>query len=555
MSDGIESILPPAVAIILALATRRVLIPLLLGIVVGTALLANRNADGVSDVLLGTLTGAYQTIDQSVRDWDHLHVLAFTMLLGAMVGVLESAGSMARMISGWTRRVASRIGGQTLIGFTGLLIFFDDYANTLLVGGTMRTTADRYGISRAKLAYLVDSTAAPVAGLTLVSTWVATELSYLQQGLADAGLDASSQTFSVFLQSLPYRFYPLLALWFVFLVATSGRDFGPMWNEEHAALKSTKKHSLDLSTGRWSDTFAAVVPVLVCLAAILGVLVWTGTPQTIDPDMSFGQLIGDIVGSGNSYLALVAGGAAGLFVAGVLAVLLSGVSWELVVMGSAKGMWQMMPAMAVLWLAWGLSSLTGSDQLNTGGYLASVLNDGLPIELLPTSVFLLAAFIAFATGTSWGTMAILTPIAVALSIKLQQAPSATLASLSADSIAAGIIPAIGLESLHVNNAQSLATSPICLATFSSVLAGAIFGDHCSPLSDTTVLSSRACGCDHVLHVRTQMPYAMIVGIACIVFGTLPASWGISPWVSLFAAGFLLWVALRFLGRRPDGNSD
>lgn len=194
MTDGIESLLPPAVAIILALLTRRVLFPLAIGIFVGTWLLASKEDGGVASTLIQSSKQFFFTIDQSVRDWDHLHVLAFTLLLGGMVGVLESAGSMARMISGWTRRVSTRRGGQTLIGFTGLLIFFDDYANTLLVGGTMRTTAERYGISRAKLAYLVDSTAAPVAGLTLVSTWVATELSYLQTGLTDAGIETTNMT-------------------------------------------------------------------------------------------------------------------------------------------------------------------------------------------------------------------------------------------------------------------------------------------------------------------------------------------------------------------------
>ncbi|WP_286763972.1 MULTISPECIES: Na+/H+ antiporter NhaC family protein [Rhodopirellula] len=538
MTDGIESLLPPAVAIILALITRRVLLPLAIGIFVGTWLLASKEDGGAAYTLAQSSKHFFLTIYQSVRDWDHLHVLAFTLLLGGMVGVLESAGSMARMISGWTRRVSTRRGGQTLIGFTGLLIFFDDYANTLLVGGTMRTTAERYGISRAKLAYLVDSTAAPVAGLTLVSTWVATELSYLQTGLTDAGIDATNMTFSVFLHSLPYRFYPLLALWFVFVIARSGKDFGPMWEEENAASRKPIHPSRWTSSTSWRDTVAAVMPIVICLIVISGVLIWTGLQTPVEGDMSTWQTFGHVIGNGNSYLALVAGGAAGLVVAGALAMLLSKVSWELVAMGTMEGMFQMLPAMAVLWLAWGLSSLTGADQLNTGGYLASILDTRLPVEWLPTCVFLLAAFIAFSTGTSWGTMAILTPLSVALSINLQQA------ALAASDTAV----LVGLQSTAT---ASLAMSPICLATFSSVLAGAIFGDHCSPLSDTTVLSSRACDCDHVLHVRTQMPYALVVGVTCILFGTLPASWGISPWISLLISTAVLWLIVRVLGKPPQ----
>ncbi|MCR9207882.1 MAG: hypothetical protein NXI28_06600 [bacterium] len=538
MTDGIESLLPPAVAIILALITRRVLLPLAIGIFVGAWLLASNEDGGAAYTLAQSSKHFFLTIYQSVRDWDHLHVLAFTLLLGGMVGVLESAGSMARMISGWTRRVSTRRGGQTLIGFTGLLIFFDDYANTLLVGGTMRTTAERYGISRAKLAYLVDSTAAPVAGLTLVSTWVATELSYLQTGLTDAGIEATNMTFSVFLHSLPYRFYPLLALWFVFVIARSGKDFGPMWEEENAASRKPIHPSRWKSSTSWRDTVAAVMPIVICLIVISGVLIWTGLQTPVEGDMSTWQTFGHVIGNGNSYLALVAGGAAGLVVAGALAMLLSKVSWELVAMGTMEGMFQMLPAMAVLWLAWGLSSLTGADQLNTGGYLASILDTRLPVEWLPTCVFLLAAFIAFSTGTSWGTMAILTPLSVALSINLQQA------ALAASDTAV----LVGLQSTAT---ASLAMSPICLATFSSVLAGAIFGDHCSPLSDTTVLSSRACDCDHVLHVRTQMPYALVVGVTCILFGTLPASWGISPWISLLVSATVLWLIVRVLGKPPQ----
>ncbi|MEO9591970.1 Na+/H+ antiporter NhaC family protein [Rhodopirellula bahusiensis] len=541
MFDGIESLFPPAVAIILALLTRRVLLPLAIGIFVGTLLLSSRENAGPLDSVVRATTQFVVTIEQSVRDMDHLHVLAFTLLLGGMVGVLESAGSMARMISGWTRRVSTRRGGQTLIGFTGLLIFFDDYANTLLVGGTMRTTAQRYGISRAKLAYLVDSTAAPVAGLTLVSTWVATELSYLQTGLIDAGIEATNMTFSVFLHSLPYRFYPLLALWFVFVIARSGRDFGPMWAEENAAARQPTNHHLSSSSTSWRDTLASVMPIVVCLIVISGVLVWTGLQEPMEGEMSTWQIFGHVIGNGNSYLALVVGGGAGLFVAGTLAMLLSRVSWELVVMGSLQGMLQMLPAMAVLWLAWGLSSLTGADQLDTGGYLASILDERLPVEWLPTCVFLLAAFIAFATGTSWGTMAILTPLAVALSINLQQ----TLL---------GTADAVSSSGLSTAANASLAMSPICLATFSSVLAGAIFGDHCSPLSDTTVLSSRACDCNHVLHVQTQMPYALVVGITCILFGTLPASWGVSPWISLLVSAVVLWLIVRAFGKPPQTAS-
>jgi len=186
--------------------------------------------------------------------------------------------------------------------------------------------------------------------------------------------------------------------------------------------------------------------------------------------------------------------------------------------GAFGGARQMGPALLILWFAWGLSAMTEKNALDTGGYLSSVLSDRLDMELLPTIVFLIAAAMAFSTGTSWGTMAILTPLSIGLALQLD--------------------PAGGPQ------------GTITLATCGSVLAGAIFGDHCSPISDTTVLSSRASGCDHVAHVRTQMPYAIVVGLVCIICGTLPAALGVSPWISLIAGAVVLVVIVRGFGKLP-----
>lgn len=522
MQPGPLSLLPPLVAIGLAIATRRVIVPLALGVFSGAWLLTAAQPDAAwwqSAVVF------VKAIVESIRAPSHLQVLGFTLLLGAMVGVLEAGGGMKALVAKIAGRIRSRRGAQSMIGLAGLIIFFDDYANTLLVGGTMRSTADRFRVSRAKLAYLVDSTAAPIAGLAFISTWVATEISYLESGIEAAGVELSdgSSVFGLFLQSVPYRFYPWLALVMVFCVAATGRDFGPMRREEAsrggqpggdpgAAIRSP-------STRLW---LAAVLPIVFCVLAVLCVLVWTGVGQETTAesvDAGFLQLAGTVLGQGDSYLALLVGGAVGLVVAfaahnhwG------DGNAYE-TVGGALRGGWQMMPAMAVLWLAWALSAMTEPDALDTGGYLTGVLSDRLDPRLLPTAVFLLAGATAFSTGTSWGTMAILTPLAVALAVQL--------------------VPAEG------------AGGAVSLATFGAVLAGAIFGDHCSPISDTTVLSSRACGCDHVLHVRTQLPYALLVAAICVVFGTLPAAVGVSPWLSLLVGSLVVYGALRLLGRPID----
>ncbi|MEL6899206.1 MAG: Na+/H+ antiporter NhaC family protein, partial [Planctomycetota bacterium] len=238
---GWLSVLPPLVAIVAALLLRRVVVPLVMGIVFGAFLLAwpttVDSATGVKSLQavssfsipqwgFDAVSVFYEELLASIGDADHVQVLLFSLLLGGMVGAIESSGAIGRVVRLLAARMKSASSMQTLVAAMGLAVFFDDYANTILVGRTMRPASDRMGISRAKLAYLVDSTTAPVAGLALVSTWVATEISYMADGIRDAGSDASA--FSVFLESIPYRFYAIFALAMVFAVAILGRDFGPM---------------------------------------------------------------------------------------------------------------------------------------------------------------------------------------------------------------------------------------------------------------------------------------------------------------------------------------
>lgn len=532
MPVGPESLLPPLVAIGLAIATRRVVLPLASGVLVGAFLLAYQ--DG-SSLVTGPAWIFAKAMWNSVLSTSHLQALAFSLLLGAMVGVLESGGGMRALISRISTRVKTRVGAQTMVAVSGLAIFFDDYSNTLLVGGTMRTTADRFGVSREKLAYLVDSTAAPVAGLSVVSTWAAIEISYMAEGLSAAGIDDTSAAFEMFIQSIPYRFYPWLALVMVFLVSLSGRDFSAMRKAEADAIESLDQRNSDPTSepddaSKGSDRgwlwSAAVVPILVCLAAVAIVLVVTGSNAMPESAKDLGPLrmAGQILGNGDSYVALIFGGAAGLLVATAMHIGLGGCDLQGAGMASLRGAWQMMPAMLILWFAWALSAMTEPDQLDTGGYLARVLSDRLAPEWLPTVVFLLAGAVAFSTGTSWGTMGILTPLSISLALQLD--------------------PSGGPG------------GAIALATCGSVLAGAIFGDHCSPISDTTVLSSRASGCDHLGHVRTQMPYAVVVAFACIALGTIPASaFGVSPWLCLLGGAVFLAAVVRLIGRPPAPARD
>ncbi|MDC0288809.1 hypothetical protein OAL01_05100, partial [Rubripirellula sp.] len=471
------------------------------------------------------------TIYESISSVSHIQALIFSLLLGAMVGTLESGGGMRVLIQRVSSKIKSRRGAQTLIATSGLAVFFDDYANTLLLGGTMRSTADRYRLSRQKLAYLVDSTAAPVAGLAVVSTWAAIEISYMADGLAVAGINDNQAAFEMFIRSIPYRFYPWLALVMVYCITISQRDFGPMLKAEQAALMVDPDGDLE-EDDKVAEPYprlwwAAVVPVVLCVVSVMVVLVYTGIEaQAASEDAAIvGQAenswlrqAGQVIGNGDSYVALMVGGAVGLLAAVWMHIALGGCRFTECMKGAFGGARQMGPALLILWFAWALSAMTEKNALDTGGYLSSILSDRLNVHLLPTVVFLIAGAMAFSTGTSWGTMAILTPLSIGLALQL--------------------------------DAEGGPDGAIALATCGSVLAGAIFGDHCSPISDTTVLSSRASGCDHVAHVRTQMPYAMVVGVVCILGGTIPAAFGVSPWISLVLGTVVLVAVVRGFGKLP-----
>ncbi|WP_235935105.1 Na+/H+ antiporter NhaC family protein [Candidatus Laterigemmans baculatus] len=551
---GWLSLLPPLIAIVLAILTRRVVLSLGLAILAGAMLLSAGAPGGWS--LAGTLDSAWNDhLFPALRDESHLQVLYFSLLLGGMVGVLAASGGMEALVRSLSRRASHRRGGQGLVGALGLVIFFDDYANTLLLGTTMQSTADRLRFSRAKLAYLVDSTAAPVAGLALVSTWVATEISLIGEGLVAAGVAADVTPFGVFVSSVAYRFYAILALVLVALVAWSGRDFGPMWRAEQDAWTAAEAvpggaadGSSDKSADRSAEVvrpadrwlwLAAVLPVVACVVTVGVVLVQTGSPHAAADRFGVLRYWGEVIGSADSYAALVWGGGVGLGVALLSGVVARRASLAELLGGAARGAAHLLPAMWILWLAWSLSSMTegvtiedgkvvAGPFLDTGGFLAEVLrSSGMPGWMLPTAIFVTAGFVALSTGTSWGTMAILTPLSVQLAVA-----------------AGGAV---------VGEAEVLSDGgPWLIAVVGAVLAGSIFGDHCSPISDTTVLSSRASGCDHILHVRTQLPYALLAAGVAILCGTLPSGLGAPVWACLLAGAAMLVAAMRWFGNPVEG---
>jgi Na+/H+ antiporter NhaC len=423
------------------------------------------------------------------------------------------------------KKVSGRRGGQIATAGMGTAIFFDDYANTLLVGSTMRPLTDRLKISREKLAWLVDSTAAPVTTVAVISTWVGFEVGLIQEAMETLG--HSGQAYSFFLQTIPYSFYPLLTLLMVYVVALSGRDYGPMLEAERRAYHkgqvlgpnarpASEVHVADDDNNREpANPLLAGVPILgVVLTTAVG-LYFNGRQTAIAEGMASPGMR-DILNAADSFAVLTWAALVGAVLAIVLTTATKRHSLVDAIDGFVDGGKAMMPAVVILIMAWSLSAVC--EELGTAKFLVESSRGVLSAHLLPVLVFVLAGAVSFSTGTSWGTMAILMPLAYPLGHELP--------------IEAGLSAATAMN--------------IHLAAVSAVLAGAVFGDHCSPISDTTILSSLATSSDHVDHVKTQLPYAMTVGGIATALGYIPAGFGLSPWISLaFGAVAVVFVVMKF----------
>ena len=547
------SILPPIVAIILAIVTRRAVLSLFVGIFAGALITAGWNpVTAVHDFFEVHLW-------PTLVDPGKMRVFAFTLLMGAMVGVISRGGGMQGLVRKLSPYARTRRGGQLTTWALGWAIFFDDYANTILLGSTLRPLCDRLRISREKLAYLVDSTAAPIASLAIISTWVAVEIDYIQDGLVEIGAEESVSGLELFVASIPYRFYVISALLFVPIVAILGREFGPMRNAEEACLRGeptagavdvdgdeASVDSIDPEKARW---YNAIIPIVVTLGVVIWLLYVNGTQSLLsDGVMEFG--LRDVVGAADSTIALQYGSLAGLVVAGLLCRVQGLLDFESILKAAGHGAKVVLPAIAILWCASTLSRQTGSKsvtgepstayeyqdhRLYTGSYLANLILpsdgeaavDSMTVKLMPTAVFVLAAVLSFATGTSFGTMGILMPMVIGLAGPL----------------------------LSGSDGAVDPSNPILLATVASVLAGAVFGDHCSPISDTTILSSQASGCDHMAHVVTQMPYAVVVGIFTVLLGTLPIGWGAPVWILVLTQVLVLIGFVRLFGQKMTESNQ
>ena len=511
------SILPPLIAIALAFLTRSIVPSLFVAIWFGSWAVNGLTFGGIFTGLLETFN---VFILNTILDRDHAIIALFTLMLGGMVGIIYRNGGMHGIIQLLIKKANTPKKGQISIWLFGIIIFFDDYSNTLIVGNTSRLLCDKLGISRQKLAYLVDSTSAPVATVAVITTWIGFQISIISDAIENiSGLSESA--YLLFIHSIAYSFYPFLALFLVGLFVTTGKDFGPMVDAELLARKNKNKkveesaqnngENLKVKDNITYHAMNAILPISVLVVSMFYFIFSSGQGDTIK----------DILGSADTFSALMHSTLLSAFVAAVLSVGQRILSLNETFEAWYNGLKFMLMGLLVLVLAWALADI--SKELHTADYIVSVLGDKIPVQILPTVVFFIAAVIAFGSGSSWGVMAILMPLVIPLCWAVMENYGGP-----------------GPENIH-----------ILYSTIACVLTGAVWADHCSPISDTTILTSMASGCDLMDHVKTQMPYALIAGSIALFVGTLPAGFGI-PWWILLGLGFiLLFIIINTYGKSTD----
>ena len=523
------SIVPPLLAVMLAMFTNRMLLSLAVAVISGGMLSAWGNSTGPLQFFTGGAIQAGRFLVHSVKDpgsWEvtaNQLILAHVVLIMTMISVMLVGGGL-HGVALWLARFARTTRSTKLVTMAaGLVIFIDDYANTMIIGSTLRPVTDRQRISREKLAFLVDATAAPIAGIAVISTWIGYEVGLLSEIAGQLGI--ARDGYSIFFDALGFRFYCIGMIGFVFFNALSDRDFGPMAAAERRAKETGKlvgdgelpMASLSMASAKAHPearvlASVALVPLLALLGAFLGRLWFDsgGIARLAEDPASVLRLSTwrEVFSTVDGIPLLAYASAVGFLAAALLAVVMARIPLRALARAIVMGVRASMLPVSVLILAWSLKG--ACDDLDTGRFLAGLLADKLPAMIFPALVFIIAGMTAFATGTSFGTMAILIPTAIPVAFEL-------------------------------DGGYGLVT----VLSIAAVLDGAVFGDHCSPISDTTIMSSTASACNHMAHVRTQMPYSLTVAGFALFAGYLPSAVGAPKWVGI-TAGIGL-SGLLFLG--------
>lgn len=528
------SILPPLIAILFALLFKEVYTALFLGIFSGTFIISLYSGIGFFRAFFDAIFSIFDTyLVRALNDYSHVSIIIFSMLIGATVNVITRNGGMQGIINYLTKFANTPRSGQFITWLLGIFIFFDDYANTLVVGNTIRPVTDKLRISREKLAYIVDSTAAPVASIAFVTTWIGAELSYIQSALTVIDLDISP--YNIFFLSLKYCFYPIITLIFVLAIILLRRDFGPMYKSELRAITkgisapvNDKKieqdlKEYDLNTFK-PKAINAIIPVMIIVLGTIAGLFITGWDSKVynDGSINFFTKMSYFVGNSDSYISLIRASGLGLLVAVIITVSQKIMNLRETAESILSGFKTMLTAIIILCLAWALANLI--SDLHTADFIIQIIkNTELKPSYLPILSFLVSAIISFSTGTSWGTMAIMYPL---------------------------ILPATWF--LCNESGMSFKESVEVFAHVSAtVISGSVFGDHCSPISDTTILSSLSSSCNHIQHVRTQIPYAIFSALISMFFGTFLVENGLNICIAYIIMISVVVGFIFFIGKSTD----
>lgn len=489
------ALVPPIVAIVLALITKEVYSSLFIGILVGALFYSNFSFEGT--VVHMIQEGFISVISDSYN----VGILIFLVILGAVVCLMNKAGGSAAFGRWAGRKIKSRIGTQLVTILLGVLIFIDDYFNCLTVGSVMRPVTDKQNISRAKLAYLIDATAAPVCIIAPISSWAA----------AVSGFVEGEDGLTIFVKAIPYNFYALLTLVMMVGMVLLKAEFGPMRTHEHNAINgdiyttsarpyATAENEIVTQRGKVIDLVFPILSLVVC--CVLGMIYTGGFFSGVDFVTAFSQ--------SDASVGLVIGSMFGILITIIFYVARRILPFRECMGCIPEGFKAMVPAIMILSFAWTLKAMT--DSLGAAEFVDTVMQGcaGSFMKFLPAIIFLVGAGLAFATGTSWGTFGILIPIVV-----------------------------------HVfenSNPQ------LMIISISACMAGAVCGDHCSPISDTTIMASAGAQCDHVNHVSTQLPYALTVAaISCVTY--VVAGFTQNAWISLAFGVIVTLVILEVIRRK------
>lgn len=500
MFATIWALLPPVVAIVLALITKEVYVSLFVGIITGALLYANFNP-------VKTVTSIFEVMSAKVGDSWNVGILIFLVILGIMVSLVTKAGGSAAYGKWASEKIKNKKGAQLATFGLGALIFIDDYFNCLTVGSVMMPVTDKFKISRAKLAYLIDATAAPICIIAPISSWAAAVTSSAEGSNIDG--------FTTFLRTIPWNFYALLTIVMIICITLMGLEYGPMKrfekNAENGDLFSSDERPYnDNAANEVSDkgrVFDLIIPVaLLIICAIIG-MIYTG-------GFFEGESFVSAFANCDASVGLVLGSFTALVLTFLLYIPRKVITFKQFAACITEGFHQMVPAILILVFAWTLSGFC-RDQLGAGNFVGAMVQNNATVGMfLPALLFLVALGLAFATGTSWGTFGILIPIVLA------------------------IMPEM---------------SEIMVITVSACLAGAVCGDHISPISDTTIMASAGAQCNHINHVSTQIPYAMTVAavsfVSYILAGIIQNVWIVLP------LAIVLMIAVLLVIRKVTSKQD